>query len=149
MIRTDLPDRQWEKIAPHCHGKDTDPGRSGGNNRLFLEAVLWKARTNSPWRVSPASVSGASSSNFRCFQHLRCAVRLPPAPRRGSATRAQGCGPPRLGPGTPPVPENNFHRIKGRKSTLPDLTAPNPHLGEKSIRLTPSLHSSCKARRKS
>ncbi|MGO7972167.1 transposase [Rhizobium ruizarguesonis] len=76
MIRTDLPDRQWEKIAPHCHGKDTDPGRSGGNNRLFLEAVLWKARTNSPWRVSPASVSGASSSNFRCFQHLRCAARL-------------------------------------------------------------------------
>ncbi|MEH7870657.1 transposase [Rhizobium laguerreae] len=141
MIPTDLPDRQWEKIAPHCHGKDTDPGRSGNNNHLFLEPVLWKARTNSPWRISPASVSGASSSNFRCFQPLRGVARRPPAPRRGSATRAQGCGPPRLGPGTPPVPENNFHRIKGRKSTLPDLTAPNPHLGEKRIRLTPSLHS--------
>ncbi|RXT19693.1 hypothetical protein B5P46_25680 [Rhizobium leguminosarum] len=54
MIRTDLPDRQWEKIAPHCHGKDTDPGRSGGNNRLFLEAVLWKARNQQSLARQPS-----------------------------------------------------------------------------------------------
>jgi transposase len=53
MIRTVLTDAQWEKMAPHCLGKASDPGRSGGDNRLFLEAVLWKARTNSPWRDLP------------------------------------------------------------------------------------------------
>lgn len=54
MVRTVLTDSQWAKMAPHCHGKATDPGRSGGDNRLFVEAVLWKARTSSPWRDLPA-----------------------------------------------------------------------------------------------
>lgn len=54
MIRLVLTDSQWEKMAPHCLGKKSDPGRSGKNNRLFVEAVLYKARTNCPWRDLPA-----------------------------------------------------------------------------------------------
>ncbi len=53
MIRTVLNDHQWAAIEPLCLGKKTDPGRSGTNNRLFLEAVLFKARTNCPWRDLP------------------------------------------------------------------------------------------------
>ncbi len=53
MVRFVLKDAQWETMAPHCLGKPTDPGRSGMDNRLFLEAVLWKARTSSPWRDLP------------------------------------------------------------------------------------------------
>ena len=49
MVRTVLTDSQWAKMEPHCLGKKSDPGRSGDDNRLFLEAVLWKAQTNSPW----------------------------------------------------------------------------------------------------
>lgn len=53
MIRTVLRDDQWERIAPHVPGKAGDPGRSGRDNRLFVEAVLWVARTGAPWRDLP------------------------------------------------------------------------------------------------
>ena len=53
MIRTVLRDDQWERIAPHVPGKAGDPGRPGRNNRLFVEAVLWVARTGAPWRDLP------------------------------------------------------------------------------------------------
>ena len=55
MDRFVLTEAQWAKMAPLCLGKASDPGRSGGDNRLFLEAVLWIARTGSPWRDLPPS----------------------------------------------------------------------------------------------
>jgi transposase len=45
-----LSDEQWERVAPLLPGKVGDPGRSGDDNRRFLEAVLWMARTGAPWR---------------------------------------------------------------------------------------------------
>ena len=53
MERFVLTDVQWAKMEPHCLGKPTDPGRSGSDNRRFVEAVLWIARTGSPWRDLP------------------------------------------------------------------------------------------------
>jgi transposase len=53
MPRTILKDDQWERIAALVHGKPGDSGRQGLNNRLFVEAVLWIARTGSPWRDLP------------------------------------------------------------------------------------------------
>ncbi len=50
MDRDILSDAQWERVAPLLPGKPGDPGRSAENNRLFLEAVLWMARTGTPWR---------------------------------------------------------------------------------------------------
>ena len=50
MDRAVLNDAQWERIAPLLPGKVGDPGRSGDDNRLFLEAVLWVVRTGAPWR---------------------------------------------------------------------------------------------------
>ncbi|OYV66235.1 MAG: DDE transposase, partial [Acidiphilium sp. 21-66-27] len=47
MERFVLTDAQWARIEPHCLGKASDPGRSGRDNRLFLEAVLWIVRTGS------------------------------------------------------------------------------------------------------
>lgn len=41
-----------------------DLGRSGRDNRLFMEALLWTVRTGSPWRDLPA-VFGNSGSAFR------------------------------------------------------------------------------------
>ncbi len=54
MDRTVLTDGQWAKMEPHCLGKPGDPGRSGNDNRLFVEAILWIVRTGSPWRDLPA-----------------------------------------------------------------------------------------------
>ncbi len=53
MIRLMLSDSQWERIAPKLSGKAGDRGCRGRNNRLFIEAVLWIARTGSPWRDLP------------------------------------------------------------------------------------------------
>ena len=67
MDRFVLTDGQWAKMAPHCLGKASDPGRSGGDNRLFLEAVLWIARTGSPWRDLPPSF-GKWNTVFKRYQ---------------------------------------------------------------------------------
>src|SRR5271163_2047551 len=53
MDRYVLSDAQWAKMEPYCLGKKSDPGRSGEDNRRFVEAVLWIARTGSPWRDLP------------------------------------------------------------------------------------------------
>ena len=53
MIRTVLSDAQWDRIKDLVPGKAGDRGVTGRNNRLFVEAVLWVARTGSPWRDLP------------------------------------------------------------------------------------------------
>jgi transposase len=55
LDRLMLSDAQWERVAPLLPGKEGDRGRSGRDNRLFLEAVLWVVRTGSPWRDVPES----------------------------------------------------------------------------------------------
>ena len=52
---------QWTRIAPVLPGKEGDPGRSGADNRLFVEAVLWIVRTGAPWRDLPAAFGTWSS----------------------------------------------------------------------------------------
>ncbi len=44
MDRQELSDSVWARIEPHLPGKESDPGRSGRDNRLFVEAILWLAR---------------------------------------------------------------------------------------------------------
>ena len=63
-----LTDAQWAKMEPHCLGKPMDPGRSGSDNRRFVEAVLWIARTGSPWRDLP-EVFGNWNTVFKRFRH--------------------------------------------------------------------------------
>lgn len=122
MDRFSLTDAQWEKMQPFCLGKPTDPGRTGGDARLFVEAVLWIARTGSPWRDLPASF-GNWNTVFKRFRdwvkadvfkrmfeavsdepghgvrHGRCHDRLGSPPRAGRkrGTRSQAIGKSRGG----------------------------------------------------
>jgi transposase len=54
MVRVYLRDEQFERIAQLLPGKVRDPGRTAADNRLFVEAVLWIARTGCPWRDLPS-----------------------------------------------------------------------------------------------
>ena len=67
MDRRCLTDAQWARMQPQCRGKVTDPGRTGGDGRLFLDAVLWIARTGSPWRDLPAEF-GNWNTVFKRFR---------------------------------------------------------------------------------
>ena len=51
--RYELTEQQWRLIEPHITGLSTQAGRSGLDNRLFLNAVFWVARTGMPWRALP------------------------------------------------------------------------------------------------
>jgi|SRR5690242_977885 len=64
-VRLVLADHQWLRMEAHLPGKPGDPGRSGANNRLFVEAVLWIARTGSPWRDLPEAFSNWNSASVR------------------------------------------------------------------------------------
>ncbi|WP_420093890.1 IS5 family transposase [Comamonas testosteroni] len=66
-MRYVLTDEQWARMSPLCLGKIGDRGRSGSNNRLFLEAVLWVARTGSPWRDLPPEF-GKWNTVFKRFR---------------------------------------------------------------------------------
>ena len=67
MVRRILSDSQWARVALLLPGKDGDPGRSARDNREFLEAVLWIARTGSPWRDLPDEF-GLWNSVFQRFR---------------------------------------------------------------------------------
>ena len=68
MIRTVLSDTQWQKMEQYCLGKSGDPGRTGADGRTFIEAVLWIARTSSPWRDLPEEF-GKWNSVFARFRY--------------------------------------------------------------------------------
>ena len=75
MVRRILSDSQWARVASLLPGKDGDPGSSPGqapgrsarDNREFLEAVLWIARTGAPWRDLPDEF-GLWNSVFQRFR---------------------------------------------------------------------------------
>ncbi len=53
MHRYDIADDEYAKIEPLLSGKPGDPGRNADDNRRFINAVLWIARTGAPWEDLP------------------------------------------------------------------------------------------------
>ena len=51
--RYEPSDEQWARIADLLPGKAGDPGRSGGDNRQFVNGVLWVLRSGAHWQDLP------------------------------------------------------------------------------------------------
>lgn len=51
--RYELTDAQWSRICEVLPGKGGDPGRSGQDNRLFVDAVLRGLRSGARWSDLP------------------------------------------------------------------------------------------------
>lgn len=51
--RYELSDEQWDKIQQLLPGKASDPGRTGSDNRIFVNGVLWILRSGARWQDLP------------------------------------------------------------------------------------------------
>lgn len=51
--RYELTAAQWHRICDFLPGKPGDPGRSGQDNLLFVNAVLWVLRSGAHWHNLP------------------------------------------------------------------------------------------------
>jgi putative transposase len=60
-----LTDAQYARIEPLILGRKDQPGRTGSDNRLFIDAVLWLARTAAPWRDLPREFGRWTSVHAR------------------------------------------------------------------------------------
>jgi len=65
LSRRTLSDAQWARIEHLLPGKKGDRGRSGADNRLFVDAILWLARTASPWRDLPPELGNWKTAHCR------------------------------------------------------------------------------------
>ena len=59
--RHELTDQQWNAIKDLIPGKAGDPGRTGEDNRGFVNAVLFVAKTGIPWEDLPARYGKANT----------------------------------------------------------------------------------------
>lgn len=62
-----IGDGLWFAMEGLLPGKSTDCGVTGKDNRQFMEAVLWRVRTGSPWRDLPPDFGNWNS----VFQRFR------------------------------------------------------------------------------
>ena len=62
-----VDDETWAKVEALLPCKASDRGVTARDNRLFLEAVLWRVRTGLPWRDLPDDFGNWNS----VFQRFR------------------------------------------------------------------------------
>jgi transposase len=53
LRRHEISDQQWTVIKDLLPGQEGDPGATAKDNRVFVNAVFWIAKTGAPWRDLP------------------------------------------------------------------------------------------------
>ena len=56
MHRYALRDDQWDKIKDFLPGREGHVGGTAADNRLFVDAVIYRYRTGIPWRDLPSAM---------------------------------------------------------------------------------------------
>ena len=72
--RYEVSEAQWARIAPLLSGKDGDPGRSGTDNRLFVNGVLWVLRSGAFWQHLPEGYGKWKSVHARFTRWAKAGV---------------------------------------------------------------------------
>ena len=70
----DLRDDQWEAIKDSLPGKVGDRGRRGEDNRRFIAAIMWIARTGAPWRALPPEYGKWSTIHKRFMRWAKAGI---------------------------------------------------------------------------
>lgn len=53
LRRHEITEHQWQAIKDLLPGQPGDPGATAKDNRLFINAIMWMAKTGAPWRDLP------------------------------------------------------------------------------------------------
>src|SRR5262245_54469531 len=57
-----IADDPWDRVQNLLPGRAGQPGVTARDNRLFLDAVLWIAKTGAPWRDLPGRFGNRNSA---------------------------------------------------------------------------------------
>ena len=74
MRRFGLRDDQWERIKDLLPGRAGSVGVTAADNRLFVEAVLYRYRTGMPWRDVPARFGNGAKVHLRLSRRAKSCV---------------------------------------------------------------------------
>jgi transposase len=72
--RYELSDWQWERVRDLLPGKVGDPGRSGRDNRQFVNGVLWVLRSGAHWHDLPERYGKWKSVHTRFSRWAKAGV---------------------------------------------------------------------------
>ena len=70
MRRYALRDDQWDRIQDICRGREGHVGGTAADNRLFVEAVLFRFRAGIPWRDLPERFGDWKISSIERFEPM-------------------------------------------------------------------------------
>src|SRR5471032_2338092 len=74
MRRYALRDDQWDRIKDFLPGREGHVGGTAADNRLFVEAVLFRYRAGVPWRDLPARFGDWKVVYQRFSRWSKCGV---------------------------------------------------------------------------
>lgn len=74
MDRYGLRDDQWERIKDSLPGREGHVGGTAVDNRLFVEAVIYRYRAGIPWRDLPERFGGWKNTHKRLRRWCRSGV---------------------------------------------------------------------------